>query len=202
MSQAGLVSSGATRAALARRTLVGAARIICEGCEEYSFMPHAPALHHLENCVPYCASCYHTHIVRNSRNRRSRAYGNPTCDCVKRNSIQQQRAFWGFFNRHAYYTEMSLSQTTRQLCRICSQLDSTELAVRKTESAMRLLRKGLKSDGGKWKTCAVLECGRRLGSGPRYWVCKGYLCDKECKSTIHPAWGSKTDAGVTGEAIA
>ena len=185
-----------------KNTCWGCTNQICDGCEEYSFMPHAPALHHLENCVPYCASCYHTHIVRNSRNSRSRAKGNPACVCVKLGSNWHQRAFWGFLNSHAYYTEMRLSQTTRRLCRICSQVDNEELAMRKAESAVRLLKKGLKSDGGKWKTCAVLGCGRSLGSGPRYWVCKDCLCGRECKSTIHPAWGNKTDAGVAGEAIA
>lgn len=184
-------------------TCWGCTNQICYGCEETCRIPQATVFHHLHNCVPYCASCYRTHVVRDSRFMRSRSDGNPTCACAPKPAFTQRRkAFWASFNRHAYYTHVtSLSLTDRQLCRICSQLNSEELAVRKAESAMRLLKKGLKSDGRRWKTCAVLGCGRRLGSGPRYWVCKLLSCDRECKSTIHQAWGSKTDDGVAGEAI-
>jgi hypothetical protein len=76
-----------------------------------------------------------------------------------------------------------------------------ELVSRKGRSAMTMLRKGLKSNGEKWETCAVLECGQALGTGPRYWVCKLYSCDKECTSTVHQAWVSKADDGVVGEAF-
>jgi hypothetical protein len=63
------------------------------------------------------------------------------------------------------------------------------------------LRKGLKAGGGKWTHCANAGCLRKLGTGPRWWVCKGENCGKECRSLLHQSWGrgGKAGAAVVGE---
>jgi hypothetical protein len=186
-----------------RTTCWGCANQICDGCEEISPIPETIIFHHLDHCVPYCTSCYHTHIVRDSRVQRGKTDGTPVCRCApKRKFAQRRQALWSIFNRHAYYTQsLDQSWNHRQICRHCSQLDSTELASRKAQGALTTLRKGLKSDGKSWKRCAVVGCGRELGRGPRYWVCTRYSCHKECKSSVHQAWGSRADASVDGEGV-
>ena len=66
------------------------------------------------------------------------------------------------------------------------------------------LMHGRKIDGTRWPTCARLECGGSLGTGPRWWV-HGGTCKKECRSAVHRAWGRKEheqgDGIVESEAV-
>jgi hypothetical protein len=172
---------------------------ICESCEVDFPVLESVASRHIENCIPYCASCYRTYTVRHPRARKNRMKGNPPCKCGR--SSQEQTFLGRLFKRDDYYTEsISSFPIDRQVCRNCSQFTKEELFLRKAEEAMVMLKKGLKGNGEKWNKCANLGCCRGLGTGPRYWICKHYNCDNECSSTLHQAWGSKTNNSMLGEA--
>jgi hypothetical protein len=173
----------------------------CDGCQVNFPLRQAVIFHHVDNCVPYCASCHDMYILRHSRVRQNRFKGDPSCTCAPE-PAQRRKLVWRFLNRRAYYTEpLGFPRTGRQVCHNCSHLGEEEVFLQKGKNAVLMTKKGLKSNGEKWKMCANLGCGRTLGSGPRYWICKLYGCEKECRSTVHQAWGSKADDGVIGEAL-
>jgi hypothetical protein len=92
---------------------------ICIFCEKTWAVPKTVIFHHVDNCVPYCASCYHAHIIRDSRLFRSRSDGNPSCKCAL-NFAPNRKVFWRMFNRHTYYSKLlSLNRNDRRVCGNC-----------------------------------------------------------------------------------
>jgi hypothetical protein len=172
---------------------------ICDDCQEDFPLRQAIIFHHVDNCVPYCASCYHMYIVRHPRLLRNKTKGDPPCNHAPKQPNQGRKLFRNFLNRRAYYTEpLDSYRTVRQVCHTCSRLAEEEIFVRKGKSAVGMIKRGLKSNGDKWEMCANLGCGQSLGTGPRYWICKLSGCNKECRSTIHQAWGIGKDKNVVG----
>jgi hypothetical protein len=75
-------------------------------------------------------------------------------------------------------------------------MSSDELFSLGEERTKMLLRRGLNAEGVEWTKCSNVDCGRELGTGPRWWVCKEDGCEKECTDTIHQAWEQgRKDAG-------
>jgi hypothetical protein len=176
---------------------------ICHDCQQLPEVPQTTVLHHLSECQPYCTPCYRTHVLRPSSDRARLA--DPNCHCAPVPRRPRNPYNW-FMNGNGYYTraQTKLTKVARPVCRECNKLTSKEVLALKEKQAKMQLKLGLKSDGEKWTICARPDCGRALGTGPRYWVCTRYDCKKECSSTLHKAIGQgmgdgKGDKVVVGE---
>jgi hypothetical protein len=173
---------------------------ICHDCQQLPELPQTTVLHHLSECQPYCKPCYKTHVLRPSSDRARLA--NPNCHCAPVPKRPRNLYSW-FMNGNGYYTraQAKLAKVARPVCRECNKLTSEELLALKEKQAKMQLKLGLKSSGEQWTTCARQDCGRALGTGPRYWVCTKYDCRKECSSTLHKALGRGSEDGKGGEVV-
>jgi hypothetical protein len=169
---------------------------ICPDCQQLPLVPQTTALHHLDNCQPYCTPCYQTHILRHRPAIRARVT-DPYCKCAPQPARPRNIYSW-FMNGNTYYTshQKKLHKIARPVCRQCNKLSSEELLALREKRVKLDLKLGLKSNGEKWTTCARTGCGRDLGTGPRYWICKKTDCEKECTSTLHKALGRSQGGGV------
>jgi hypothetical protein len=83
-------------------------------------------------------------------------------------------------------------------------MSSDELLSLREKRTKMLLKRGMNAEGVKWTKCSNVDCGRELGTGPRWWICKEDGCKKECTDTIHEPWEWERkenghDAHVVGE---
>ena len=170
---------------------------ICSDCQQLPLVPQTTALHHLDNCQPYCTPCYQTHILRHRPSTRARV-SDPYCKCAPEPARPRNLYNW-FMNGSTYYTKVQkkLHKIARPVCRNCNKLPSEDLLTLREKRAKLDLKLGLKNTGEKWTNCARTGCGMDLGTGPRYWICKKSDCEKECTSTLHKALGR----GHGGEAV-
>lgn len=164
----------------------------CADCFELATVTLTPALHHLENCEPYCMSCYYQYVALRSPPSWSR-FRSAACKCapIAVHSPKLYKVYKHFITIRNYGRVARAPSTgERPVCRACSILTSEEMTLRKNESGKIMLKKGQKSGGQKWNTCAKEGCGKSLGPGPRFWICTGRWCRLECTSYLHQAWGA------------
>jgi hypothetical protein len=175
---------------------------ICADCQQLPEVPQTTVLHHLESCQPCCIPCYKTHILRPSSTVRLATTSHCTCAPIPK---RPRNPYTWFMNGNGYYirSQSTLKRVARPVCRECNKRTSKELLARREKWAKMQLKLGLKSNGEKWTTCSRADCGRALGTGPRYWVCKRDGCGKECASSMHKAlgWGLEGEALFGEEAV-
>jgi hypothetical protein len=175
---------------------------ICPECRHLPLIPQTTLLHHLDGCHPYCTPCYKTHILR--RPPPGARLAEPYCRCEPYPARPRNMYTW-FMNGKTFFAthQTKLPKLARPVCRECNMRSSEELLALREKKARKELRQGLRSSGEKWMICARMNCGRRLGTGPRYWVCRKDGCGKECTSTLHKAlaWGVGEGIGVGDEAV-
>ena len=164
---------------------------ICSDCyKSTSFIQSVP-LHHLENCIPYCKSCYYQHVAVKENLTSTRRKG-IQCKCVPDPpwlSIMYQR----FLNPSTYRGPIqNLREVPVFVCNTCIQLSVKEIKSKRTAAAKVMLRKGHSVHGYKWDKCMRPLCEKPLSAGPRFWVCTRPSCQKECTSSLHQAWGERS----------
>lgn len=160
----------------------------CADCYELASVTPTTAIHHLENCEPYCMTCYYQHVALKPPPRMFKLRSN-VCKCAPL-SVPSSK-FYKFFMplRTSDRAGRVLRTGDRPVCRACSMLTSEEMTWRKNESGKIMLKKGQRGDGQKWGTCAKEGCEKHLDAGPRFWVCTNESCRLECTSNLHQAWG-------------
>ena len=86
-----------------------------------------------------------------------------------------------------------LDSIRRAVCRRCDEMTTKEILSLQEKNTSFMLKRGLQSNGKKWKTCAKI-----FGTGPRYWVCPDAQgCGRECTSTLHQEWERKGGMPIT-----
>jgi hypothetical protein len=179
----------------------------CSDCHILPLIPQTNTLHHMDKCRPVCTPCYNTHILRNpTRARPSLIHSfDPWCKCAPV-SPRGPNLLYLYINGRARYArkQLSLTRQERPICLQCGWLTISELLKLGEERTKMMLKQGLNAEGEKWTKCQNLECGRELGTGPRWWVCRQRGCEKECTDTVHQAWGQAReeddkDMDVVGE---
>jgi hypothetical protein len=151
---------------------------------------------HLDSCRPYCTACYNSRILR-VRPPPSDRLKHQHCRCAPITPTPNiAQRYW---RGSKYYSSRQNTVTwkERAVCRECSLLTHDALLEKRERRTRMELRNGVKPTGEKWTRCGRLGCRNDLGTGPRWWICQGGMCGKECTSLVHGAWGKK---GVdTGE---
>lgn len=94
-----------------------------------------------------------------------------------------------------YYAEAKekMPKLARPVCRSCNLKSDVQLLEIKELEVKTRLEQARKSNGKQWRKCARVECKKKLGTGPRWWVCKQSTCGRECTSTLHQGWASGAD---------
>lgn len=166
---------------------------LLQGCQQLRLLRQTKLLHHLDNCHPYCTSCFNTYILRH-RPAPGERLENPECQCAPVTS--RPNIFQLYYHGPAYYkkSQAKLPKIDRAVCRTCHLKTDDELLESKEKTIRSDLMVGMTSKGEKWITCAKPGCKNPLGNGPRWWICKRLSCGKECSSFVHKAWG-RNDAG-------
>lgn len=179
-------------------SLADQALIKCQGCHRISHTSQTALHHHMDVCQPWCSSCYKAHIVKEGyRHWTSRLGPSPFCDCAPTSDPNIfQRVVLGSKKKWPTANQ----KDARRVCQECSILSDNELLAAREKRTKLELMQGRKSDGTYWTTCAARNCGKMLGSGPRWWICSRYNCVKECRSSLHSAWG-RSDRAVGSDAV-
>lgn len=164
---------------------------ICSDCfKATSFVQSAP-LHHLENCVPYCKSCYYQHVAVKQTLQGTRHKG-IECKCVP-DAPWLYTMYKRFVNPNTYRGPIQdLREVPSSVCNTCFQLSVEEIKSKRTAAAKVMLKKGHSVHGYEWSMCMRPLCEKPLSVGPRFWVCTRPGCNKECTSSLHQAWGEST----------
>ena len=173
---------------------------ICVECYQVPAIPQETAIYHMENCIPYCKACYHVHVLDRPHGQKQR-FRKKYCYCGPRRA-PPKNALLRFLLNTSYLTKKPryLESIRRSVCRNCDRQITEELLSLKEKATKSMLKEGIRSDGERWTNCAGPACNKRLGSGPRFWVCIKLNCRKECTSTLHQAWGRKGDVASAGDA--
>jgi hypothetical protein len=161
---------------------------VCGDCYKVASIPQVIPLHHLENCMPYCKSCYYQNIVL-SKSLYNARLKDTACKCAPA-PPQPLTIYQRLSNlRTRGVSTQHLRTVSISVCRECDQLPAEELMSKKVEATKVMLKKGQKNLGQKWDACARQGCEKRLDNGPRFWICSRSNCGKECTSVLHQAWG-------------
>lgn len=149
---------------------------VCNSCEIQRPIRETSLIFHLDVCKMYCSSCYYTHVCRSTLNSRT----STKCGCAPRD--QPPSAWSALWRTRAPHVLPQLRYP--HICRLCNMLDDqTLLSLREARSKAEM------RDLARQPDCS--KCAQVLPpKGPRWWVCT--RCTKECRSHVHPPWGSKT----------
>ncbi|KAH7552218.1 hypothetical protein BM1_09080 [Bipolaris maydis] len=164
---------------------------MCSDCAKFTSFVQSVPLHHLENCIPYCKTCYYQHIAVKQTLHGTRHKG-IQCECVP-DPPWLYTMYKRLLNPRTYKGPIQdLREVSVSVCNNCIRLSVKEIKAKRTARAKVMLMKGQSVQGHEWDMCMRPFCERPLSAGPRFWICSRQGCHKECTSSLHQAWGEAT----------